>query len=46
MYETLESMSFPLLVLLVTGLVILGVAWWAAHAADGHDEWLWGDDDC
>lgn len=45
MNETLEAMSFPIGVLIVAGLVILGVAWWAAHSAEGHDEWLWGDDE-
>lgn len=45
MIETLQSMTVPILVLLTAGIVTLGLAWWVAVEAEGHDEWLTGTDD-
>lgn len=45
MIATLCSLSVPLTVLLITGVVTLGLGWWLSVKAEGHDNWLWGDED-
>lgn len=45
MIDTLLSMSVPVVVLLVLGSLIIGLAWWLAVQAEGKDEWMLGDDE-
>lgn len=45
MLDTIASMTIPILVLLVLGSLILGLAWWLVTEAEGKDEWLTGTED-
>lgn len=45
MIGTLSSMTVPIVVLLVLGSLIIGLAWWLAVQAEGKDEWILGDDE-
>lgn len=45
MIDTLLSMAVPIIILSVLGILILGLAWWLAVQAEGHDEWILGDHD-
>lgn len=45
MIATLLSMTVPIVVLLILGSLIIGLAWWLAVQAEGKDEWILGGDD-
>lgn len=45
MTATLVSMTVPIIVLLIIGAVVIGLAWWLAVQAEGRDEWLTGVDE-
>lgn len=45
MTDTLLSMTVPIVVLLILGSLIIGLAWWLALQAEGKDEWILGDDE-
>lgn len=45
MYETLQSMTPAILVLLIIGGGTLVLAWWLALVSEGRDEWMTGADE-
>lgn len=45
MIDTIGAMSPAIVVLLVAGTGVIGLAWWLAVKAEGLDEWLIGADD-
>jgi hypothetical protein len=44
MTATLISMSPAIVVLLVAGTGVIGLAWWLSVKAEGKDEWITGEE--
>lgn len=45
MIATLMSLIWPITVIVVAGVVVLGIAWWATLAFEEHDDFLWQSED-